>query len=184
MMSLDFWLRAVTILMFAGMRIYWYVTKTKSVSKPLALEKIGIIVGAFIVGINLLGFTVFRFENSIIQLLGFILVVFGSLEAVLGRSALGNNWTESYAYHIKNHHQLITEGLYKYVRHPIYGGLLVAITGAFLVAKTFLFIPTFLFLLIVMVKFAKREEKLLRNYFGDEYGAYMQKTKMFIPFIY
>ena len=190
-MSFDFWLRGMTILVFVAVRVYWYKAKFKSNSekhktknKSLATEKIGIIISAFIIGISLLGFTPFTFENATVQLLGFVLVILGNIEAVLGRLALGNNWTESYEYQIKKKHKLIFGGLYQYVRHPIYGGFMIAVTGAFIVAKTYLFIPLFFLQLVLMVKFAKREEKLLKNYFGGKYIAYMQKTKMFIPFFF
>src|SRR3989344_1407801 len=125
-MNLDFWLRAMTILVFIIVRVYWYKAKYKSnlekhktQNKSLTIEKVTI------------------------QLLGFILVILGSMEAILGRLALGNNWTESYEYQIKKKHELVIHGLYKYVRHPIYGGFMIAVTGAFIVAKTYLFIPLF-----------------------------------------
>lgn len=190
-MNLDFWLRAMTILVFIIVRVYWFKAKYKSNSekyktknKSLTVEKIGIILGAFIIGINLFGFTIFTFENNTVQLLGFILVILGGTEAILARSTLGNNWTECYEYQIKKKHELVINGLYKYVRHPIYGGFMIAVTGAFIVAKTYLFIPIFFLQLILMTKFAKREEKLLSQYFGKKYILYMQETKMFVPFIF
>lgn len=190
-MNLDYLLRGATILIFVLVRIYWYKAKLKSnlekhknQSKPITFEKIGIILGAFITGINLLGFTIFTFESIIIQSLGFVFVILGSSEAVLGRFALGNNWTESYEYQIKRKHKLVTDGLYKFVRHPIYGGFMIAVIGAFMVAETYLFIPLFFFLFILMTKLAKREEKLLINYFGRKYRVFMQESKMFLPFIY
>jgi len=189
-MDLDFWLRSLTIAIFVIVRVYWYNAKNKSnlekhkvQKKSLPIEKFGIILSAFIIGVSLFGFTIFTFNNTILQLLGFILVLIGCLEAILGRLALGSNWTESYEYQIKTKHELIIHGIYQFVRHPIYGGFMVAVTGAFVVAKTYLFIPIFLFQLILMTKFAKREEELLINYFGRKYIIYMQKTKMFIPFM-
>ena len=190
-MNLDFLLRGFTILIFFITRLYWYLAKQglylgkqEKLNKWLVFEKIEIILSAFIIGLNILGFTIFKFENIFIQIIGFILVILGCLEAILGRNALGKNWTECYDYHIKNKHRLIVNGPYKYVRHPIYGGFTIAITGAFLVAKTYLFLPIFLLILLLMTRFAKREEKLLKGYFDKKYVDYMQKTKMFIPFIY
>lgn len=173
------------------MRIYWYLAKQKALfnklesqNKSLYLEKIGILLAAGFIMVNLLGFTMFTFENTAIQLLGFILVILGCTEAIIGRHALGNNWTMSYEYQIKKEHRLIIKGIYKYVRHPIYGGLMVAITGAFIVAKTYLFIPILFFQIIIMTYFAKREENLLIGHFGKKYVEYIKKSKMFIPFIF
>lgn len=190
-MSLDFWFRVLTILIFAIMRLYWYLVKQKTLynkqessNKSLYLEKIGMMLGACFIFINLLGFTILRFENTAIQLLGLILVISGCAEAIIGRHILGSNWTESYEYQIKKEHRLTINGIYKYVRHPIYGGLIVAVTGAFIVAKTYLFIPILFFQIIIMTYLANREENLLEGYFGRNYTLYKQKTKMFIPFIF
>lgn len=134
--------------------------------------------------INLLGFTILKFENTIVQLLGLVLVILGTTEAIAGRHFLGNNWTESYEYQIKKEHNLIVNGIYKFVRHPIYGGLMIAITGAFMVTKTYMFIPILFFQIIIMTYFAKREESLLLDHFGNKYKEYIEKTKMFLPLIY
>ncbi len=169
------------------MRIYWFVTKhklginQKKLTPLLRLEKLGIILGGAFLLINLLGFTVFTFENTFFQFIGFVLVILGCTEAVIARYTLGNNWTESYEYRIKEKHRLIKTGIYGIVRHPIYGGLLTASVGAFIVAQTFLFIPVFLILIILMTQFAKREERLLESHFGKEFLSYKQKTKRFIP---
>ncbi|OGH12084.1 MAG: hypothetical protein A2857_03100 [Candidatus Levybacteria bacterium RIFCSPHIGHO2_01_FULL_36_15] len=151
-MNLDLWFRGLTFLIFGMMRLYWYLVKhracfnkQKSQNKSSDFEKIGMIVCACFIGMNLLGFTVFTFENIIFQSLGLILVVLGCGEAIIGRKILGTNWTESYEYQVKKEQQLVTEGVYKYIRHPIYGGLMIATTGAFIVAKTYLFIPVLVF---------------------------------------
>jgi len=189
-MDLDFWLRLLTITIFVIVRVYWYKAKYKSNLEKhkvqirfLTIEKFGIILGVFTIAISLLGFTIFTFQNTILQLFGFVLVIIGCFEVVSGRLVLGSNWTEVYEYQIKAKHELIIHGIYHFVRHPIYGGSMILVTGAFMVAKTYLFIPIFLFLLVMMVKFAKREEDLLICYFGRKYTVYMRKTKMLIPFL-
>jgi protein-S-isoprenylcysteine O-methyltransferase Ste14 len=81
-------------------------------------------------------------------------------------------------------HQLITHGVYRLVRHPIYFGVLIAIMGVPVYAPSLigflilsLLIPIFLFRI-------KMEEELLTEYFGDEYQAYRKTTKKLIPFLY
>lgn len=189
-MNFDLSLRLLTILIFILVRVYWYVAKQKAIkikketnNKLMNFEKIGMILGAIFILLNLIGFTVLTFNNAVFQLSGLILVILGCGEAVVGRHALGINWTESYEYQIKKNHQMITSGIYKYVRHPIYGGLMIAVTGAFIVAQTYLFILMFLLQFMIMAFLAKREESLLKDYFGNKYNLYIQTTKMFIPFI-
>lgn len=190
-MDFDLLLRLSAILMFVTIQVYWQIikreaikTKRKTKNKFKNLEKISMGLVAVFILFTLMGFTTLTFNNIIFQLFGQILIMIGCAEAILGRHALGTNWTESYEYQIKKEHQLIKDGIYKYVRHPIYGGLMIAVTGAFIVAQTYLFIPVFIFQLIVMMFLAKREECLLRDFFGKRYELYMQTTKMFIPFIF
>jgi len=178
-------------MIFVLVRAYWYsakqqalFNKQKSPNKWMYLEKTGIILGGIFILVTLFGFTVFTFENTIIQILGFILVILGCAEAIVGRHILGNNWAGSYEYQIKKDHKLIINGIYKYIRHPIYGGMWIAVTGAFIVAKTYLFIPIFFLLMIVMTYLARREENLLREHFGKQYADYMEKARMFIPWVY
>jgi protein-S-isoprenylcysteine O-methyltransferase Ste14 len=79
--------------------------------------------------------------------------------------------------------ELVTSGIYAYIRHPLYSSLLCLTWGAFLkdpsiagvslagVSTGFLFMT------------AAREEMENLSYFGETYRAYMGKTKMFIPYI-
>lgn len=190
-MSLDFILRSLTILVFIIIRIYWYLTKKnayfakpKTRKKILRQEQIVIVFGALIALLNLLGFSIYTFENLNFQIFGFLLVILGSIEAIVGRATLGYNWTESYQFQIKQNHELIKKGIYSLVRHPIYGGFIFVATGIFIVAKTYLFIPVLFLQIITMTYFAKREEKLLGTYFGKDYLIYLKKTKMFIPLLF
>ena len=78
---------------------------------------------------------------------------------------------------------LVTRGIYKYVRHPLYSSLILIAWGVFL--KDITPIPSTLALLasILPVVMAKIEEKENIQKFGDKYLSYIKKTKMFIPFI-
>ena len=85
---------------------------------------------------------------------------------------------------IRSGHELVTRGVYRYVRHPIYLGVLIAIMGIPLSAPSLsgfmvlsLLIPIFLFRI-------KMEEEMLGNHFGSEYDAYRKRTKKLIPFVY
>ena len=139
--------------------------------------------GVYIV-VNLIGFVLFPFNNLYIQIIGFILVSLGFIQAIMARKTLSDNWTESYEYQIKKDHELITKGIYEYVRHPIYGGLILVSTGALLVSGSYTFIAGLIIMLFAAEIFAKREEKLLTKHFGKKYIDYMKITKKFIPFIY
>lgn len=78
---------------------------------------------------------------------------------------------------------LVTTGLYKYIRHPLYLSLLFVGFGAFF--KHFDYIQIILMAtnIIALILTAKVEEKEMIKKFGNEYMEYMKTTRMFIPLI-
>lgn len=91
---------------------------------------------------------------------------------------------EKHLYKIEKTTKLVTEGIYRYIRHPLYGSLLFLAWGIFF--KSFSTIGFFLVIgtSLSLTLTAKIEEKENCNYFRDEYGSYIQRTKMFIPYIW
>ena len=110
------------------------------------------------------------------------LVIFGAALWLLWRSHadLGRNW--SVAVEVRERQSLITSGVFKHMRHPMYSAhWLWGIAQALLVhnfisglASLVIFIP--LYLLRV-----PREERVMLNEFGDEYRKYMQHTGRVLP---
>jgi protein-S-isoprenylcysteine O-methyltransferase Ste14 len=80
--------------------------------------------------------------------------------------------------------RLVTRGAYRYIRHPFYSSLLFLAWGACLKSVS----PVSLLLASASSFFVfhtgKVEESEDTEYFGDEYRAYMKKTRMFIPFLF
>jgi protein-S-isoprenylcysteine O-methyltransferase Ste14 len=85
---------------------------------------------------------------------------------------------------LENTTQLVQSGLYKYIRHPLYGSLLFLSFGIWL-KQTDLFsyivvtINLFAFYLTAII-----EEGEMIARFGEEYKNYMKKTKMFVPYLF
>ena len=80
--------------------------------------------------------------------------------------------------------QLVTAGLYGYIRHPFYSSLLCLTWGAFFKKLTgqSLFLAGLASLLLVVT--AKVEEAENLKYFGEPYRKYQERTKRFIPFVF
>ena len=78
--------------------------------------------------------------------------------------------------------RLVTEGLYRFVRHPQYSGLFLALFGEGVVHWPTIF-SVALFPLIVVAYFmlARKEEREMVQRFGDTYRTYQQQVPMFIP---
>lgn len=84
----------------------------------------------------------------------------------------------------ENTGKIVTDGIYRYIRHPMYSSLLLLTWGALLkhinVTTAVIALISSLFLIAT----AKKEEHENDLYFGSAYGQYMRKTKMFIPYIF
>ncbi|MEK7096833.1 MAG: isoprenylcysteine carboxylmethyltransferase family protein [Patescibacteria group bacterium] len=190
-MKIDLILRLTTLVLLIIWRVYWFLTaKNALAKKPKTktnvgyFEKILIGVTGGYLFINLIGFVIFPFNNIFIQFVGLVFVILGFTECIVARKNLDTNWTESYEYQIKKDHELITKGIYGYVRHPIYGGILMMFPGSLIVAGSYSFLVVLIIILIGIEIFARREEKLLTKHFGKKYIEYMKATKKFIPFVY
>jgi len=79
---------------------------------------------------------------------------------------------------------LIFQGLYKYIRHPLYLSLVLLAAGAFLKKPSLPGEVLTLVNIISMIATARVEEKEMLAKFGTAYAQYMKKTKMFIPFLF
>lgn len=75
---------------------------------------------------------------------------------------------------------LRTDGLYRYVRHPIYGGVLLLAAGITLNSGSVLKVLAFVLLLVLLTFKARLEERMLRQHFPD-YGEYADRTPAFLP---
>jgi protein-S-isoprenylcysteine O-methyltransferase Ste14 len=76
---------------------------------------------------------------------------------------------------------LVTSGIYKYIRHPQYTGLFLIMTGWLLHWETTLTLIMYPVLIVMYYLLARKEDKDLKNEFGDECEVYHQKTPMFVP---
>jgi len=80
--------------------------------------------------------------------------------------------------------QLVTTGIYRYIRHPLYSSLLFLTWGALFKHISWIGILLSLIATIALNKTALIEEVENIDYWGAEYEKYMQRTKKFIPLLY
>lgn len=79
---------------------------------------------------------------------------------------------------------LVTEGIYEYIRHPLYSSLLFLGWGIFFKAPSWLAGGLVTAATIFLVLTARAEEAENIRYFGPAYESYMKRTKMFVPFLF
>jgi protein-S-isoprenylcysteine O-methyltransferase Ste14 len=78
---------------------------------------------------------------------------------------------------------LVTTGIYRYIRHPMYASLLFLAWGAFLKDITWYSASATASATICLVMTAKMDERECIRYFGHSYEEYMKHSKMFLPFL-
>jgi len=96
---------------------------------------------------------------------------------------LGKNW--SVTLEIRDKHELVTDGLYRYVRHPMYSSFwLWAIAQAFLIANLVAGLAGMVGVGLLYFYRVGREEALMRKTFGQAYDIYAARTGRIIPRIF
>jgi protein-S-isoprenylcysteine O-methyltransferase Ste14 len=86
---------------------------------------------------------------------------------------------------IRENHALITSGVYRRVRHPMYAAILLQAIGQALVVPNWTVGAFYLFAFMLMFSFrVGSEEQMMLQHFGDEYEIYMRKSQRLIPGIW
>ena len=119
--------------------------------------------------------------QSVVGLAGNLLLIGGLAVVAVGTLSLSSSFTV--LPRPRDDGALVTTGLYRFVRNPIYAGLMTAMLGASIGSASW---PALLLtgvLLVVLDLKSRREELFLRERFPD-YGAYAARTRKFIPGLY
>ena len=119
-------------------------------------------------------------HNWIVAVIGTLLFACGIALAVWARLHLGRNWGMPMTQRAEP--ELVTSGPYRFVRHPIYTGLLTAMLGTALVNNLFGLIVVAA-LVAYFYYCGTVEERNLTATFPKAYPEYRSRTKMLIPFL-
>jgi protein-S-isoprenylcysteine O-methyltransferase Ste14 len=93
---------------------------------------------------------------------------------------LGANW--SVTLEVREKQQLVTHGIYRHVRHPMYLALMLYSSGLALVLPNWVAGPSYLVAVALLVSLRLGpEERMMLDVFGNNYASYMARTKRLIP---
>ena len=111
---------------------------------------------------------------------GIVCFVIGLWLFYRSHADLGANW--SITLEVRDRHRLITQGIYRRVRHPMYAALLVYGVAHALVIPNWVAGPSNLVAFAVLFALRVRaEERMMLEQFGDEYTAYVARTNRLVP---
>jgi protein-S-isoprenylcysteine O-methyltransferase Ste14 len=113
---------------------------------------------------------------------GFALIVIGFVILFVAHLTIGRFHVSTVA--IRKDHQLITHGIYRFTRHPIYLGVLIVAVGIPVYSSSLGGLVIMSALIPIFLNRIQMEERLLIEEFGDAYRGYRETTRKLIPFIY
>jgi len=114
-----------------------------------------------------------------IEVLGVVLTVAGLAFAIWARAYLGGNWSSSVT--LKVGHQLVRTGPYRWVRHPIYSGIILAMIGTAIERGKLRGVVAVVLLWIGFTIKSRIEERLMVATFGPDYQDYSRSTGALFP---
>ena len=120
-------------------------------------------------------------DGPVTHWIGAAVVAAGLGFAVWARVHLGKNWSGTVT--IKSGHELIRSGPYRFVRHPIYSGGLLAMAGTVVARGELRGLLGVLIMFATMWWKLRREERWLGEAFGDDYAKYRSEVYALIPFL-
>lgn len=170
--------------------LYWVVS---SWSVKPTQERVGGIGGywhyvSIVLAVLLFNIPVYPLTLSLVSrsagiaILSSVFAISGLAIAIAARRTLASNWSGSVTF--KQNHTLITRGIYQYVRHPIYTGVLLMFLGTALLVGTLGAVIGFLVLFFTFWFKLKQEEALMERHFPREYPAHKRRVKALIPYVF
>lgn len=191
---IDLILMIAILIATAVVRLYWYNAESlANLKRPPSITKRTrfrnqfrfIEYGYYALLILQIFFPLLPFEpNWITRFLGIALFSLGVWMSIEGRRALGTNWNHMIDYQVKEKQALVTDGIYKYSRHPIYAGFFMMLTSVQIIFHSWLWIGVVLLILPFIYLQSKKEESVLARNFGKDYLHYLRSSKMFFPYIF
>jgi isoprenylcysteine carboxyl methyltransferase (ICMT) family protein YpbQ len=177
------WLLLITYWAIAGINVKASVGRSWLRGCGVRLGLIVLLVLAFrapILRQGLQAMQAYEAHSPLLRIGGVVLCATGVGLAIFARIHLGRNWGMPASR--KEDPELVTTGPYAVVRHPIYTGIILAMLGSMMGAGVYWVLPLVLFG-AYFVTSARREEKFMLERFPEQYPAYVQRTKMLLPFI-
>ncbi len=138
-------------------------------------------LGVSVLDVYLLGDKKFILPD--VRVFGYLLLLMGLTIDLIAVLTLRKSYSQTASTRPENQ-RLITHGIYRFIRDPIYLGVILFSFSAPLILRSLLGFLIMIVLIPMIIYRIKVEEKVLAKKFGNEYTEYARKTKRFIPYIY
>lgn len=121
------------------------------------------------------------------MIIGVALVIVGGSIRAISRMTLkraGFGLANSARLRVVEKQKIVTNGIYRYIRHPLYLGEIIRNIGFALAAYSLYGLITILIGNALLLFRIGIEERMLVEEFGGEYEEYMSRTKRLVPYVY
>lgn len=163
-----------------GIRVTGKDSPPVQIAASLLLLVSGLIIVFCTLGLTM-GYLKRSFQPSLIQMtMGYILYSLGLITVLVSQYQMGTAWRIGVNADEKT--ELVTQGVFKHVRNPIYTGLFIGSMGLWLVSPSILLMLGLLGLYVAVELFVRKvEEPYLLRQFGDEYKKWYHSTPRYFP---
>ena len=182
---------AIPLLWIAWLTYWWLSSrnvKANTWSEPAHLwlrHRVPLIIGALLLAapswVPRVLTRRFLPAGNLFPVLGTVMLAAGLGFSVWARRHLGRNWSSQVV--VKEDHTLVRTGPYRYLRHPIYTGILLAFLGMVLAIGELRGLVAMGCMLLAFAVKSRQEELRMREVF-PEYDQYRRDTAALIPFVY
>ena len=185
------WIRIYLLCGLLFHKAVWEVMKARQgpapakVSRPLKVRLLSSLKLAILLGIILQTLIPdvlpISTAPAALSAAGLLIYTLGLLTAVTGRIQLGWNWSDIEKAYVKQDHALVSHGLYRHVRHPIYTGDLLLLLGLELALNSWGVLGAIALAVYVRRQAIREERQLVQALPG--YDQYCRRTMRFLPFL-
>ncbi|MAF39328.1 MAG: hypothetical protein CL696_10740 [Chloroflexi bacterium] len=116
------------------------------------------------------------------SVVGLALIVIGLTINLTAAGTLRRSYSPTLV--TREDHELVTRGVYRLLRHPIYLGTIMASVGLPVYVPSLYGLLTMSALVLLFLRRIGIEERMLTEAFGDAYRTYREATRKLVPFIY
>ncbi len=133
-----------------------------------------VVVSATNCPVVIIGPLIYLFDSLILTVIGFILLNVSVIIFAFALAALNESWRIGIDH--DNHGPLVTHGIFKWMRNPTYGAIIILFTGYFLSYSNFFFLGALIFIIASFNHQIRKEEILLEKLYPDTYPEYKAHT--------
>ncbi len=120
--------------------------------------------------------------NTLNNKIGALLFAFSLVFRIWAHTVIDRSYSPTLE--VRDDHRLVKHGPYKYIRHPIYTGTIIAVIAILIFTSSIVGFVLSLLSIPLLEHRIKNEEMMLIEEYGDEYREYQESTWKLVPWVY